>query len=131
MDEPDGNKAVDDTRSATDSTEDSVADPATHPFDRLTPDLILDAMESQGYIIDGRLFPLNSYENRVYQIGIEGEQPLIGKFYRPSRWSREQIIEEHQFGYELAEQELPVVVPLMDDSGQSLFEFKGFQLSEG
>ncbi len=129
MDEPDGNKAVDDTRSATDSTEDSVADPATHPFDRLTPDLILDAMESQGYIIDGRLFPLNSYENRVYQIGIEGEQPLIGKFYRPSRWSREQILEEHQFGYELAEQELPVVVPLMDDSGQSLFEFKGFQFA--
>ncbi len=100
-----------------------------HPFDQLTPDFILDAIESQGYLCDGRLFPLNSYENRVYQIGIEDQQPLIAKFYRPARWSDQQILEEHAFCYELAEQELPVVIPLLDSNKSSLSQYQGFRFS--
>ena len=68
-----------------------------HPFHNLTPGLIMDAVESQGFCCDCRTFALNSYENRVYQVGIEDGQPLIAKFYRPGRWSDEQILEEHRF----------------------------------
>ncbi|HEY3487821.1 MAG TPA: serine/threonine protein kinase, partial [Gammaproteobacteria bacterium] len=93
-----------------------------HPYESLTPDVIMDAVEQQGYVCDGRLLALNSYENRVYQVGTEDGAPLIAKFYRPGRWSDAQILEEHEFCYELAEQELPVVVPLMDKNKQSLFE---------
>ncbi len=100
-----------------------------HPFEQLTPDFILDAVESLGHWCDGRTLALNSYENRVYQVGIEDSEPLIAKFYRPGRWSREQILEEHQFCYELVEQELPVVAPIRDDNGESLFEYQGFMLS--
>ena len=106
-----------------------VIDPLSHPFDQLTPDFILDAMGSCNYLSDGRLFPLNSYENRVYQIGIEEKSPIIGKFYRPNRWSREQILEEHQFCFEMMEQELPVVAPLKNDNGESLFQYKGFNFA--
>ncbi len=84
-----------------------------HPYDHLTPDLIMDAVESAGLICDGRLLVLNSYENRVYQVGIEDETPLIAKFYRPERWSDDQILEEHAFCAQLVEQDLPVVPPLM------------------
>ncbi len=92
-----------------------------HPFEALTPDFILDAIESQGYQCDGRLLALNSYENRVYQVGIEESTPLIAKFYRPDRWSDQQILEEHAFCFELVEQELPIVAPLLRDNS-SLFE---------
>lgn len=78
----------------------------------LTPDVLLDAVESCGYLSDGRLLALNSYENRVYQVGIEDETPLVAKFYRPSRWSDDAILEEHAFACELAEQEIPIVAPL-------------------
>jgi Ser/Thr protein kinase RdoA (MazF antagonist) len=98
----------------------------THPFHRLTPTLVMDAVESRGFLCDRRIFALNSYENRVYQIGIEESQPLIGKFYRPERWSREQIQEEHDFCFELVEQELPVVAPLKNAEGTSLLEYDGF-----
>mgnify|MGYP000563068488 CR=1 FL=1 len=74
---------------------------SSHPFDALSPDLLIDAVESQGFVSDGRFLALNSYENRVYQIGIEDSSPIIGKFYRPNRWSKEQILEEHQFCFEL------------------------------
>ncbi|MFP8967323.1 serine/threonine protein kinase [Pokkaliibacter sp. CJK22405] len=83
-----------------------------HPYEALTPEVVLDAVESTGLLSDARLFTLNSYENRVYQVGIEGHQPLIAKFYRPLRWSDEAILEEHQFCRQLAEQELSVVAPL-------------------
>lgn len=99
-----------------------------HPFESLTPSFILDAIESQGYWSDGRSFPLNSYENRVYQVGIEDAEPLIAKFYRPGRWTDDQILEEHQFSFELAEQELPVVAPIVKD-GQSLFQVGGFRFA--
>ncbi len=65
----------------------------SHPYDNLTPDLILDAVESLGLYSDARILALNSYENRVYQVGIEDQAPLIAKFYRPERWSRAQILE--------------------------------------
>jgi len=100
-----------------------------HPFDRLTPSFIMDAIESQGFRCDCRIFALNSYENRVYQVGIEEAEPLIGKFYRPQRWSDKQIIEEHQFTLELAELELPVVAPWLNDAGESLFAYQDFRFS--
>ena len=98
----------------------------SHPFDSLGPDLLIDSVESLGFVSDGRFLALNSYENRVYQIGIEDETPMIAKFYRPGRWSREQILEEHQFCYELLEQELPVVVPWRNSQGGSLNSYGDF-----
>lgn len=100
-----------------------------HPFEHLTPSFIQDAIESCDYLCDGRVFGLNSYENRVYQVGIEEQTPLIAKFYRPARWSREQILEEHSFCFELQDQELPVVAPLRDNNGESLFDYEGFQFA--
>ncbi len=100
-----------------------------HPFDQLTPDFILDAIDHHGFQTDGRILTLNSYENRVYQIGIEDQQPIIAKFYRPQRWSKAQIQEEHDFCFELEAVELPVVPPLKDPDGQSLFEYDGFYLA--
>ena len=100
----------------------------SHPFATLTPDLVLDAVESLGFLSDARVLALNSYENRVYQVGIEGETPLIAKFYRPARWSDAAIREEHAFSFELAEHEVPVVAPLLRD-GESLFEHAGFRFA--
>ncbi len=99
------------------------------PFYELTPDTVIDAVESLGYLSDGRIMALNSYENRVYQVGIDEALPLIAKFYRPHRWSDLQIEEEHQFMYELTEQDLSVVAPLKDENGQSLFHFNDFRFS--
>jgi len=81
-----------------------MTDSKAHAFELLAPDMIMDAVESCGYISDGRLLALNSYENRVYHVGIEDAQPLIAKFYRPNRWTVEQIHEEHQLCFELKEQ---------------------------
>jgi len=97
-----------------------------HPFQRLTPSLVMDAVESQGYRCDSRIFALNSYENRVYQVGIDDALPLIAKFYRPERWSEQQILEEHSFCFELVEHELPIVAPLKNTDGISLFHYDGF-----
>ena len=84
-----------------------------HAFAQLTPDYVLQAVEAQGFETDGRMLALNSYENRVYQVGLEDTDPVIVKFYRPNRWSIEQIQEEHDFIFELASHELPVVTPLL------------------
>jgi Ser/Thr protein kinase RdoA (MazF antagonist) len=100
----------------------------SHPYANLTPDLVLDAVESLGYLSDARILALNSYENRVYQVGIEDETPLIAKFYRPGRWTDAAILEEHAFSAELAECEIPVVAPLQRD-GQTLFEHAGFRFA--
>ncbi|MGL6069649.1 serine/threonine protein kinase [Craterilacuibacter sp.] len=100
----------------------------SHPFSRLTPDFLLDAVESTGLRATGSLMALNSYENRVYQIGIEDAPPLIAKFYRPGRWSRAQTQEEHDFSLELAGRELPVVPPLLFD-GHSLLSWQGFDFA--
>ncbi|HDY82668.1 MAG TPA: serine/threonine protein kinase [Halieaceae bacterium] len=101
----------------------------THPYDRLTPDMVIDAVESAGYLSDARLLALNSYENRVYQVGIEDSVPLIAKFYRPERWSEAQILEEHSFSLELQDAEISVVAPLVDDTGNSLHSYQGFQFA--
>lgn len=100
-----------------------------HPYDRLTPDMVIDAVESVGYLSDARLLALNSYENRVYQVGIEDSAPLIAKFYRPQRWSEEQILEEHSFSLELQEAEISVVAPLVDSNGKTLHHFQGFMFA--
>ncbi|MEM8845447.1 MAG: serine/threonine protein kinase [Pseudomonadota bacterium] len=100
----------------------------THPFETLQPGFILDAIESIGFNCDGRVTALNSYENRVYQIGIEDSEPLIVKFYRPDRWSDEQIKEEHEFTYQLAHAELPVVTALKNNQ-QCLFEYENFRFA--
>ena len=101
----------------------------THPYDSLTPDMVIDAVESVGYLSDARLLALNSYENRVYQVGIEDETPLIAKFYRPERWTRAQIMEEHQFSLELVDADISVVAPMMDSKGATLHEFGGFMFA--
>ncbi|PIE43890.1 MAG: serine/threonine protein kinase [Gammaproteobacteria bacterium] len=99
-----------------------------HPYDALTPDAVLNAVESIGLLTDARILALNSYENRVYQIGIEEDAPVITKFYRPQRWTREQILEEHQFVLELEALEIPVVAP-MTINGNTLFDYQGFMFS--
>src|SRR5512138_714305 len=100
-----------------------------HPFQTLTPHLVMDAVESQGFSCDCRVFALNSYENRVYQVGVEDGPPLIAKFYRPNRWSDAQILEEHHFSFELAGHELSVVAPWRNPAGESLFPYQGFRFS--
>jgi Ser/Thr protein kinase RdoA (MazF antagonist) len=100
----------------------------TPPYAGLTPDLMLNAVESVGFLCDGRLLALNSYENRVYQIGIEDDKPLVAKFYRPARWSDSQILEEHAFTAELAEREIPAVPPTAVD-GRTLHAFQGFRFA--
>lgn len=85
------------------------------PFASLTPETLLDAVESLGFRPDGRLLALNSYENRVYLVFMEDTAPQVVKFYRAGRWSDEAILEEHAFSTELAAGELPVVAPLTID----------------
>lgn len=99
-----------------------------HDFAALAPETIINAVESLGLVCDARVFALNSYENRVYQIGIEDQPPLIGKFYRPNRWSDQQIIEEHDFTTELAELDIPVVAPLRFND-QTLLHFKQYRFA--
>jgi Ser/Thr protein kinase RdoA (MazF antagonist) len=98
-------------------------------YQTLDPDRILDAVESTGLRCDGHLHALNSYENRVYQIGIEGGGFIVAKFYRPGRWSDEAIHEEHDFALELAEREIPVVAPLRDARGETLHHHQGFRFA--
>ncbi len=100
-----------------------------HPYDDLSPDVILDAIESAGYSPDGGMLALNSYENRVYQIGIEDSTPLVAKFYRPHRWSRPCIEEEHQFSLQLEQAEVPVVAPLKNSQGETLFKHHDFKFA--
>jgi Ser/Thr protein kinase RdoA (MazF antagonist) len=97
-------------------------------YSQLIPDTIINAIESLDYICDKRILALNSYENRVYQVGIEDEQPIIAKFYRPARWTDEMIREEHQFTLELANADLPVVAPLTINN-ETIFNFEGYRFS--
>ena len=82
------------------------------PYADLSPDVVLDAVESAGFFTDGRMLALASYENRVYQIGLEDAGMIVAKFYRPGRWSDAAIAEEHAFALELDDAELPIVAPL-------------------
>jgi Ser/Thr protein kinase RdoA (MazF antagonist) len=92
------------------------------PFSLLTPDSLLDALESVGLAPDGRLLALNSYENRVYQVFMHEGPPLVVKFYRAGRWSDAAILEEHAFSGELARRELPVVAPI-EIGGRTLHHY--------
>jgi len=103
---------------------------AEAPYARLTPDRMLDALESVGLRGDGRFIALNSYENRVYQVSLEDGRTLVAKFYRPGRWTDAQIHEEHAFVAELAAREIPVVAPLaLGDTGATLAEFDGYRFA--
>jgi Ser/Thr protein kinase RdoA (MazF antagonist) len=96
------------------------------PYSKLSPETVLDAIEALAFRCDGRVLALNSYENRVYQIGIEDGEPVVAKFYRPERWSDAAIREEHAFAGELAAQEIPVVAPLLR-AGESMHVHHGFR----
>lgn len=98
------------------------------PYTRLNPNVILDAVESTGFSCTGGLLALNSYENRVYQIGIEDAAPLIVKFYRPHRWSSDAILEEHQFSLELVERDIPVIAPLIINN-QTLHNYNDYRFA--
>ena len=98
-------------------------------YQDLSPDRILDAVEATGLQCNGHLHALNSYENRVYQIGVEGGGFIVAKFYRPGRWSDEAIREEHAYALELAEREIPVVPPLRDEGGETLHHHRGFRFA--
>jgi len=100
-----------------------------HPYADLTPVTVLEAVESLGFETDARIFALNSYENRVYQVGLVDGPSIIVKFYRPERWSDEQILEEHSYTQELVDLEIPVVPPISFADGGTLQQFKGFRFS--
>ncbi len=97
-------------------------------YQNLTPDLILDAVETCGYRCDGRQHALNSYENRVYQVWLEDGVQLVAKFYRPQRWSDKAILEEHVYSQELVDREIPVVAPLAIN-GRTLHAHGGFRFA--
>jgi len=100
----------------------------SHSFASLNPDFIMDAVESLGFQCDCRIFALNSYENRVYRVGVEAQPPLIVKFYRPKRWTPAQLQEEHDFCHALSAEELPVLAPLILQE-RSLHYFRGFHFA--
>lgn len=104
------------------------ADASTLAFAELHPDDVLDSLEALGFECNGRLLALNSYENRVYQVGIENGPALVAKFYRPGRWDDNAILEEHEFSSELAALDIPVVAPLTVN-GLSLHKHEHFRLS--
>ncbi|MBC8119698.1 MAG: serine/threonine protein kinase [Burkholderiaceae bacterium] len=98
------------------------------PYAELTPDAVLNAVDSTGLLTDGRQLALNSYENRVFQVGLEDGSFVVVKFYRPQRWSDAQIVEEHRFLAELAELEIPAV-PALTVDGATLHQFGGFRFA--
>ena len=100
----------------------------TKPYAALTPALLLDAIESVGLRCDGRLLALNSFENRVYQVGLEDGSQIVAKFYRPARWADAAILEEHAFCLALFAREIPVVPPLAID-GRTLHSHAGYRFT--
>jgi len=98
------------------------------PYAGLTPDCVLDALDSVAIHGDGRLLALNSYENRVYQVWRDDAPPVVAKFYRPARWSDEAIIEEHALIGELDAAEVPAVAPIAIE-GRTLATFEGFRFA--
>ena len=95
------------------------------PYSRLTPEAVVAAVDGAGFVTDGRVLALNSYENRVYQVGVEDAAPVVVKFYRPYRWTREAILDEHAFALELAAAEIPMVAPLAI-RGETLHNYAGY-----
>ena len=99
-----------------------------HDFGALGPETVLDGLQSVGFFSDGRLLALNSYENRVYQVGMEDGPPVVAKFYRPQRWTDAQIAEEHAFVHQLEQAEVPVVAPILRN-GATLHHHAGYRFS--
>ena len=99
------------------------------PFSGLTPERVLNAIDALGYCTDGRLLPLNSYENRVFLVGLDEAPSLVAKFYRPERWSNEAIGEEHAFVAELADAEVPVVPAIVGKDGGVLHAFESYRFA--
>ena len=98
---------------------------ATEYFYELTPEVIHDAFGEAGLELQPTLRWLNSLENRVVGVeDLEGER-WVGKFYRPGRWSRKALEEEHAFMRELFEADLPVRPPVPLENGKSVGETKG------
>ncbi|OKP02743.1 serine/threonine protein kinase [Xenorhabdus eapokensis] len=102
-----------------------MTEPKAFNFQNITPDLIMDALGQSGLYLDSGLTELNSYENRVYQFMDENRKRYVVKFYRPLRWSQQQIQEEHDFAHELQQADLPVAAPLIFD-GQTVLNYGGF-----
>ena len=94
-------------------------------FYNLTPDVIIKACEKSGLEPTGHCMALNSYENRVYDLKLEDGSHVVSKFYRPGRWSKDQILEEHQFLHELKEDEISVCAPLFFKDGKTIHEIEG------
>jgi Ser/Thr protein kinase RdoA (MazF antagonist) len=101
--------------------------PLANRYHRLTPDQVLGAVEAKSRRCTGRFIILNSYENRVYQLELDDESWVVGKFYRPGRWSTETLLDEHRFIAELAAEEIPVAVPLELEPGSTLGEVEGIK----
>ena len=104
-------------------------DRSAAPYAGLTPDCVLDALESVGLRGDGRLLALNSYENRVYLVSLDEQPPVVAKFYRPGRWSDAQILEEHAFAAELADRDIPAVAATALADDKTLHAFRGFRFA--
>ncbi|NQZ32305.1 MAG: serine/threonine protein kinase [Oceanospirillaceae bacterium] len=98
-------------------------------FSELQPDMVLDAVEAFGVEVSGHCYPLNSYENRVFQVGVEDGPPVIAKFYRPGRWTIEQIKEEHGFAAKLSTAGVKTAKNLVSAAGDTIVEFDGFYCS--
>ncbi|MCG8325729.1 MAG: serine/threonine protein kinase [Thiotrichales bacterium] len=107
------------------------SDPGTASdlFHRLGPNQIMAILEQAGLQPDGHILALNSYENRVYRIGLEDAEPMVVKFYRPGRWTDAAILEEHRFTAELAEAEIPVVPPIAHGNADTLLHQDGHRFS--
>lgn len=106
-------------------------------FFELTPERVLGAVELLGVRCTGRALALNSMENRVYEVELDTDpepsagrwaQYRVAKFYRPGRWTRAQILEEHTFLAQCAEAELPVVPPLPFPNGSTLAQIPGTEI---
>jgi len=97
----------------------------SNTFYNLTPDIVIDAVEKSGFSVTGHYMVLNSYENRVYDLKLEEDSHIIVKFYRPGRWSLEQIMEEHQFLFDLADDEIPVCAPLKFSDDKTVHSAEG------
>ncbi|MGR9114185.1 MAG: serine/threonine protein kinase [Gammaproteobacteria bacterium] len=97
------------------------------PFSALTPDFILHSLDDVGLKTDGRLLALNSYENRVYQVGLDDGSSVVVKFYRPDRWTDAAILEELSFVQSLAAAEIPVVPAMKTDCGSLMHQGNGYR----
>ncbi|MBS4152365.1 serine/threonine protein kinase [Cobetia sp. MC34] len=114
---------------STTSAPEGHGDTRFHPFDALAPDRVVAAVESLGFWLPGEPFALNSYENRVYHLADDDRRRWVAKFYRPERWSRAQILEEHAFLAELDEAGVPGAPAWANEVGETLHRFEGFDFA--